>query len=317
MKLAFLFPGQGSQYVGMGRALYEASPAARRTFEEADSVLGFALGRLCFEGPEEELRRTDNAQPALLTVSMACLAALGELNGGAPPQPLAVAGHSLGEYTALVAAGALSFADGVRLVRQRGWLMHEAGRQRPGGMAAVLGLDAATVERVCQQAGATGIVAVANYNAADQVVLSGEPLALQRAGELAREQGARRVIPLAVSGAFHSPLMELAAHHFASVVAACPIADAQVAVIANTTAQPLKGAAALREELVCQLGAPVRWAESMDTLAALGAGLFVEVGPGQVLTGLLRRRRDSRTANIDSLGAAEAFLRGLEGGFGP
>ena len=199
--IAFVFPGQGSQYVGMGRDLYEAYPEARAIFDQADEILGFPLSELCFEGPAEKLNDTINTQPAIFTMSVACLRAL---NPSLSLDPLFVAGHSLGEYTALVAAEALTFADGLKLVRERGRLMKEAGKKNPGGMAAIIGLDARTVERICQEAFG---VQIANYNSPGQIVISGHREALERAMELAREQGAKRVIPLAVSIAAHSLLM--------------------------------------------------------------------------------------------------------------
>ena len=311
MRVAFVFPGQGSQYVGMGRDLYETYPEAKALFDEADAIMGFPLSRLCFEGPKEELGDTINTQPALLTVSVALLRML-ELDR---LSPATVAGHSMGEYTALVAAGALDFADGLRLVRERGRVMKEAGEQNPGGMAAVLGVEAEALDEICQVASqeAGGIVQLANYNSPDQIVISGHKEALGRALELAREQGARRVIPLAVSIASHSPLMQRAAEAFASVVAQVDFHQPRVPVVANVTAAPITTVAEIREELVKQLTSTVRWVESIQYMIAQGVTTFVEIGPKNVLTGLMRRIDKSvRTVNVGDVAGVEALMRGSE-----
>ena len=311
MRVAFVFPGQGSQYVGMGRDLYETYPEAKALFDEADAIMGFPLSRLCFEGPKEELGDTINTQPALLTVSVALLRML-ELDR---LSPATVAGHSMGEYTALVAAGALDFADGLRLVRERGRVMKEAGEQNPGGMAAVLGVEAEALDEICQVASqeAGGIVQLANYNSPDQIVISGHKEALGRALELAREQGARRVIPLAVSIASHSPLMQRAAEAFASVVAQVDFHQPRVPVVANVTAAPITTVAEIREELVKQLTSTVRWVESIQHMIAQGVTTFVEIGPKNVLTGLMRRIDKSvRTVNVGDVAGVEALMRGSE-----
>ena len=285
MTLAFLFPGQGSQSVGMGRALAAEHTAARQAFEIADRVLGFALSRLCWEGPEDELRLTKNAQPALLAHSVAALRVL-ESHG---VTPAATAGHSLGEHSACVAAGALAYEDALRLVRSRGELMFEAGRARPGTMAAVLGLEPAAVEAACIAASGDGLeVVAANYNAPGQIVISGDVEAVARAGEIAKHKGARRVIPLPVSGAFHSPLMRPAAERLARAIAAVEVRAPRCPVIGNARAERIESAAALRAALEAQLTQPVRWEASMRLLLADAPAWFIEVGTGRVLCGLLK-----------------------------
>jgi [acyl-carrier-protein] S-malonyltransferase len=302
--IAFVFPGQGSQYVGMGKTLFEASQAARRIFQQADEVLGFSLSRLCFEGPEDELQDTINAQPAILTVSVACLAALRERweDMGRAVAPVAMAGHSLGEFTALVAAGSLEFSDALRLVRERGRLMKESGESQPGGMAAIVGLDQESLEQVCAEAGEAGIIVLANTNSPDQRVVSGERAAVYRAVELARDRGARALV-LPITIASHSPLMQRAAVLFAEVLANIQMRDPEVPVVANITGQILTTADDIRRELHDHLLRPVEWTRSVGEMIEAGVDTFLEIGPGQVLSRLIKRI--SRDVHTLSLGDAE------------
>ncbi len=295
MGVAWLFPGQGSQVVGMGRDLYEASPAARRVLDLADQTLGFALTRLLFEGPAATLQLTINAQPAIVAVSLAALAAYREAcarAGSGQLRPDFVAGHSVGEYAALVAAGAADEATGLRLVRERARLMHEAGQARPGSMVAVLGLELAAVEEACRQARAqvpSSYVGVANHNLPAQVVIAGDPEGLAVASRLCQEAGARRCVPLAVSAAFHSAAMEPVVAPLAEALAMATIRDAQVPLVANVSARPIQEAAALREELAQQVARPVLWAGSLQFLLDQGVRAFIEFGAGQVLTSMVQR----------------------------
>lgn len=287
---AWVFPGQGSQVVGMGKDVYEQFPAARAVFDEADAILGFGLAQLCFEGPGEVLTATENAQPALLTTSVALLAALGWSPQASEtpelPDPRFVAGHSLGEYGALVAARALPFGTALQLVRRRGELMAEA---REGTMAAIIGMNLEALNAVCLEAQAEGPVVVANENAPGQLVISGSNAAVARAGELAKAAGASRVIPLKVSAAFHSPLMQNAADGLRPMIDAATINAATLPVIANVGAQPIDAPDQIREELVAQITAPVRWIASVEYMVAAGVDRFIEIGPGAVLTGMIKR----------------------------
>ncbi|HYU20104.1 MAG TPA: ACP S-malonyltransferase [Chloroflexota bacterium] len=300
-RVAFVFPGQGSQYVGMGKHLYEASQAARTVFEKADETLGFCLSKLMFEGPGEELEDTINAQPAVLTFSVACLAALRERwqELGRVVSPLYVAGHSLGEYTALVAAGVLDFSDALRLVRERGRLMKETGQTRPGGMAAVVGLDRETLEQICQEARLHGVIVLANSNSPEQMVVSGELPALDVAVQLAREQGAKAVVPLRISIASHSPLMQQAAIQLAELIAALSMRDPVTPVVANIQGRILTTAEEIRDHLADQLCRPVEWTRSVREMIESGVDTFVEIGPGQVLSRLITRiSRDVRALTV-------------------
>lgn len=304
IKMAYIFPGQGAQRVGMGKDLYETFASAKAIFDEADEALGFSISRLCFEGPEEELRRTINTQPALFAVSLACLAAAQESGKLSSAEAAAfVAGHSLGEYCAVVAGGALSFADGVRLVRERGRLMQEAGDMAPGSMAAILGLEDEVVAEICQESGAE----MANLNSPGQVVISGPVGEVEKAVELAQSRGARRVVPLAVSGAFHSRLMLPAAEGLAKAIAGMPFMDARIPLVANSTAKFLTKAEDIKEELVRQLTQAVCWRESVEQMVEAGVQRFIEFGPGQVLSGLVRRiRSEAETASIEDVASAKS-----------
>lgn len=284
--LAWVFPGQGAQEVGMGRDVYDESPAARAIFDRADAALGFPLSHLCFEGPDDELRQTVNAQPAIVTVSIALLEAARERDHRLVQSPPAfVAGHSLGEYSALIAAGVLPFEDGVRLVRERGRLMQIAGTQNPGTMAAVMGLDEGIVEEVCQESGAE----ITNLNGPGQIVIGGRRPAVIRAMDLAKARGAAKVVELNVSGAFHSSLMQPAVDGMARAIADVTFHDAHVPVIANATAEPLTSGTAIKDELLRQLTNAVQWERTVELLARRGVTAVAEIGPGRVLAGLVKR----------------------------
>lgn len=310
---AWLFPGQGSQSVGMGADLPAAHPVARETLEEADDLLGYSLSRLMFEGPKERLDETIHTQPALFTHSLALVRA-GRAAGTLPEAGWA-AGHSLGEYSALAAAGALTFADGLRLVQERARLMTEAGRREPGGMAAILALDEAEVAALCADASRPGEqVQVANDNCPGQLVVSGHLPAVQRVGAAATEAGARKVIPLDVSIASHSPLMGHAREAFAEVVALTPIHPPAIPVIGNVSGRPLTTPAEIREELVAQLTEAVRWTASMRYLVARGVERFIEIGAGTVLSGLMKRIE--RGAERENIAVWEALPRNDAGAQG-
>lgn len=328
-QVAFLFPGQGSQIVGMGADIFTASTAARHVFEAVDQALGFSLSELCFHGPENSLRETINAQPAIVTVSLALLAAFQEAlsspahlsSWSSPLVPSYTAGHSVGEYAALVAAGALDLESAARLVRIRGELMHQEGSVCPGGMAAIIGMDGETLEAICQEVTVQtvgslspdarvhqgeGQVAIANFNAPGQIVISGERRALGLAMDKAKARGAKRVIPLAVSGAFHSPVMQPAASSLAEAIDATNIHDAAIPIIGNIDAIPLTEAQAIRAELAQQIASPVQWIRTIEYLARVGVTIFLEIGPGQALTGMVKRiAKGATTINIGGMAEIE------------
>jgi [acyl-carrier-protein] S-malonyltransferase len=285
--IVLLFPGQGSQKAGMGKGLAAAFPAAKEVFEQADATLGFPLSRLCFEGPDDELMATRNAQPALLTHGAAVWSVVADR---LRPYVRAAAGHSLGEFTAYHAAGAFEFGDALRLVRRRGELMFESGTKRPGAMAAILGLSESNVEAACARASEEGDVVPANYNTPEQLVISGEVAAVERAMAIAKELGAKRAIRLNVSGAFHSPLMEDAAEGLKSALDVAPIASADFPVYSNVSAYPFAGSADAKKLLLRQLTSPVRWTELVRHMAEdVPDALYVEMGPGAVLSTLVKR----------------------------
>ncbi|MCK4363153.1 MAG: ACP S-malonyltransferase, partial [Dehalococcoidia bacterium] len=285
------------QQVGMGRDLYNAFTQAREVFEEADDALGIPLSRLCFEGPEEELAQTVNAQPAILTASIACLKAAASVAGGLIC-PAFMAGHSLGEYTALIAAQVLDFREAVRLTRQRGRLMQEAGEREPGGMAALIGLDELSVEEICQETGAQ----VCNLNSPTQIVIGGSRETLVRAMDLARAMGARHITQLKVSGAFHSSLMQPAAEGMAQAISQLDFRDPSVPIVVNSTAQPVTTAAEIKQELLQQLSSCVQWQKSVEYMVGAGVSTFIEIGPGQVLNGLIKRiNQEAQILNIEDI----------------
>ena len=297
--VALVFPGQGSQSVGMGRALAAASPAAARVFAAADAALGLEISRLAWEGPADELDRTENAQPALLATSMAYLEGVRErwaAEGIQAPAPRYAAGHSMGQYTALVAAGALSLPDGVRLVRERGHLMQASGAGREGAMAAILGLEDAAIDELVAQASRHGTFGVANRNAPGQLVVSGERAAIDAVPGIAKELGARKTIVLPVSVAAHSPLMADAAEQMRAHLATIAFADPVIPLLANADARPITTAAGCRAELVEHLTAGVDWVAAVERMCGDGIDTFIEVGPGRVLTGLIKRIAPDATA---------------------
>ena len=308
-QLAFLFPGQGSQYPGMGKDLAENFPAAQQVFEEADDALGFSISTLCFDGPAEALQLTENTQPAILTVSVAALRSLESAGIGKPSY---VAGHSLGEYSALVAAGSLSLPDAVRTVRARGSYMQEAVPPGKGAMAAVLGASLETIEQVCAEVRGDQVCAPANINSPGQIVIAGNAEAVDRAAEKLKAAGAKRVVKLNVSAPFHCELMMPAQLRLASDLAALHLDELSVPLISNVDAIPITKAVEARDSLIRQVSSPVRWLQSMNLLLKTGVNRFVELGPGKVLTGLLRQiNREATALNIEESAGVAAAGAGL------
>jgi [acyl-carrier-protein] S-malonyltransferase len=307
-RTAFLFPGQASQYPGMGLDLYQKFPAAKAVFEEADAALGFAISKLCFEGSEDDLKLTENTQPAILTVSVAAYRVLAEK----APAPDYVAGHSLGEYSALVAAGALAFSDAVRLVRNRGRYMQEAVPAGEGGMAAILGLAPALVAEICRRAADGEVLAPANLNAPEQTVVSGTAAAVKRAVELASQSGAKRAVLLPVSAPFHCEMMKPAEVRLEADLRRAKFHDLKFPLVTNVDAEPETTADEAHEALIRQVCQPVRWEESIREMISLGVSHFVEVGPGKVLSGLLRQiDRSVRVTNVEDEASLAATLEKL------
>ncbi|RJO61749.1 MAG: [acyl-carrier-protein] S-malonyltransferase [Dehalococcoidia bacterium] len=302
-RVAFVFPGQGSQFVGMGKDVYAGFEQARAVFDAADKALGSQLSQLYFEGPEEELRLTVNVQPAIVTFSLAILAVM--RSGNHPLTPSFAAGHSLGEYSALAAAGALSPYDAILLARERGKLMYQAGVKKPGAMAAVIGLADEVVSQLAAEAG----VYVANYNCPGQIVISGEVKRLEKAKGLATSHGALKVVPLQVSGAFHTSLMQPAADGLAQVISRVNFNAPFFPVIGNASAKPMVSIGDVKDELVQQLTHSVQWQKSIEYLLSQGVETFVEIGPGKVLSGLIKRiKRDARTINIGDAQSLGDFI---------
>ena len=297
IKAAYVFPGQESHFIGMGRDLYIHYSSARNVFEEVDKILGFSLSRLCFEGPEEELRQTVNVQPAVLATSVACLRAAQEASNNGLPTPTFVAGHDVGTYTALVAADAVSLPDVVRLIRERGRLMNEAGQRAAGGMVSMMGLDIEVFKNICFSTGAE----IAYIDAPDQVTISGSHENLTKARRLAQIKGARRIIPLRVSGPFNSSLMEPAIERMRNSISEFTFNKPSVPIVANVTAQPLTDLEAIKEELVGQIVRPVQWQQSVETMITRGVTTFFEMGPGETLTKLTKRiSPGAQTFNISN-----------------
>ena len=301
-KVGFLFPGQGAQAVGMGRELYDESPAAREVFHQVDMALERPLSNIMFNGPDADLRQTVNAQPGIMTVSLACIKAMEERLGDAMPQPVVTAGHSLGEYTALAVAGALDVGDAAKLVQRRGELMQVACDQNPGTMAAIIGLDEMTLEQIAQETDTY----VSNVNTAEQIVISGDKMGVARACDLATARGAKKAIPLRVGGAFHSGLMEPARAGLIEAINSVTFHDPQIPIVANCTGEPLTTAEDIRRELVSQVCECVQWKRCVDYMVAAGVDEFIEIGPGRALSGMIKRI--SRKSQITNVGDMESII---------
>ena len=302
-KVGYLFPGQGAQAVGMGQELYENSPAARSVFDQVDAALERPLSKLLFHGPEEELRKTINAQPGIMAVSLACIKAMEEkLGSEAMPEPVVTAGHSLGEYTALAVAGVLDIGDTAKLVQKRGELMQEACDQNPGTMAAILGLDEMTLEEIARETGTY----VSNINTAEQIVISGDVLGIARALDLATARGAKKVIPLRVGGAFHSGLMAPARSGLLEAMESLDFSDPEIPIVANCTGEPLTSASDVKQELALQVSTCVQWKRSVDYMVGSGVDSFIEIGPGKALSGMVKRI--SKNAKITNVGDIDSIL---------
>ncbi|NLE96115.1 MAG: ACP S-malonyltransferase [Dehalococcoidia bacterium] len=302
---AYVFPGQASQKVGMGLGVYEQYRSARAVYDEADASLGFPVSKLCFEGPAEELTKTINVQPAIVATSIACFEAAREALGAKLPVPAYLAGHSLGEYTALVPAHVLSLSDTVKLVRERGRLMYEAGLKAPGSMMAVIAFDRSPLAEVCAEAG----VEISNINAPGQLVISGAVDKLHKAEELAKQRGARRLIPLNVSGAFHSTLMEPVLDEFNQVLNGFDFKTPTIPIVSNVTAMPLTSGRQFRDELLSQLRRCIQWQASVEYMTRQGVTTYYEIGPGTVLSGLIKRiSPDAQTINISGIEDIAALI---------
>jgi len=304
---AFVFPGQGSQYAGMGKDVYEAYPAARKVFHDIDEALGFEISKLCFEGPDEQLKLTENTQPAILAVSSAIHAVLEDL--GATRRDV-VAGHSLGEYSAIVSVGGLTPSEAAKIVRMRGRFMQEAVPVGTGGMAALIGPSVDDARAICEEAAQGEVVSVANINAPGQIVIAGTKSAIERAIDVAKKRGVRRALPLPVSAPFHCALMEPAAERLRPMLDDAPFKDLWVALVSNVDASPIGTATAVRNALLRQVASPVRWVESVQKMISMGVKRFVEVGPGNVLTGLIKRIDSSvELVNVSDVASIEGYVK--------
>ena len=311
VKVAYVFPGQESKQIGMGLDLYVHYNSAREVFDVVDKTLGFPLSRLCFEGPEEDLSQTTNVQAAVLTVSVACLRAAEEISEHSLPPPTLVAGHGSGEYAALVAAGVMELTDAVRLIRERGRLMNEAGRRKPGGMVTIMDVDKDTIEGVCLTTG----VEIAGVNSPDNIVIAGDDYKLGKAKRLAQVKGARRMVPVRVTGAFYSSLMEPALEGMINAVGQFKYETPSIPVVANVTAQSMNTVEAIKEELISQIIHPIKWQQSIETMLARGITTFFEVGPGDVLTKYIKCiSPGALTFNISNAQTTNEIIKWRKGG---